>query len=282
MLRLAMKTYKDSTAMTRKKSLPAMTDTELDDLRAAKQLLENPGLAAKISSFVGTPIEKGFALLPKQWNTVVSDATRKAIETALKVALWTLDKGEAKSGSPSNWWHKLAAGASGAAGGALGLAALSVELPVSTTIMLRSIADIARSEGENLKLADAQLECVQVLALGGSSKDDDGSEIGYFAARTAMAKAISEAAAHFATQGVTQHSAPAIVRLITIVASRFSIVVSEKAAAQAVPIVGAIGGAVINTLFIDHFQDMARGHFIVRRLERLHGAEAVQLAYHEL
>ena len=271
-----------------------MSDTDMDDLRAAKRLLENPGLAAKISSFVGTPIEKGFALLPKQWNTLVADATRKAIETALKVALWTLDKGEGKgkgkgkgkgetvSSSPSNWWHKLAAGASGAAGGALGLAALSVELPVSTTIMLRSIADIARSEGENLRLADAQLECVQVLALGGSSKNDDGSEIGYFAARTAMAKAISEAAAHLAAQGATQHGAPAIVRLITLVASRFSIVVSEKAAAQAVPIVGAIGGAVINTLFIDHFQDMARGHFIMRRLERAHGAEAVRLAYRAL
>ncbi len=279
-----MKTSEGSTAVTQKKSLPAMTDIEIDELRAAKLLLENPGLAAKISSFVGTPIEKGFALLPKQWNTVVNDATRKAIETALKVALWTLDKGkgEAKAGTPSNWWHKLAAGASGAAGGALGLAALSVELPVSTTIMLRSIADIARSEGEDLKLADAQLECVQVLALGGSSKDDDGTEIGYFAARTAMAKAVSEAAAHFASQGVTQHGAPAIVRLITVVASRFSIVVSEKAAAQAVPIVGAIGGAVINTLFIDHFQDMARGHFIVRRLERLHGAEVVRLAYNDL
>ena len=277
-----MKTSKGITAVTLNKSLLGITDAEMDELRAAKLLLEHPGLAAKIASFVGTPIEKGFALLPKQWNTVVNEATRKAIETALKVALWTLDKGETKLGSPSNWWHKLAAGASGAAGGALGLAALSVELPVSTTIMLRSIADIARSEGENLKHADAQLECVQVLALGGSSRDDDGSEIGYFAARAAMAKAVSEAAAHFATQGVTQHSAPAIVRLITIVASRFSVVVSEKAAAQAVPIVGAIGGAVINTLFIDHFQDMARGHFIVRRLERLHGAEAVQLAYHEL
>ena len=267
-----------------------MSDADMDDLRAAKRLLENPGLAAKISSFVGTPIEKGFALLPKQWNTLVTDATRKAIETALKVALWTLDKGEGKgegkgetvSSSPSNWWHKLAAGASGAAGGALGLAALSVELPVSTTIMLRSIADIARSEGENLRLADAQLECVQVLALGGSSKSDDGSEIGYFAARTAMAKAISEAAAHLAAQGATLHGAPAIVRLITLVASRFSIVVSEKAAAQAVPIVGAIGGAVINTLFIDHFQDMARSHFIMRRLERAHGAEAVRLAYRAL
>lgn len=267
-----------------KKSGATLTEPEVQDLRMAKLLLESPGLAAKISSFVGTPIEKGFALLPAKWNTVVNDATRKAIETALKVALWTMDDSPSgtRTRAPSNWWHKLAAGASGAAGGAFGLAALTVELPVSTTIMLRSIADIARSEGENLKLPDARLECIQVLALGGNSKSDDGTEIGYFAARAAMAKAVSEAAAHFATIGVAQHGSPALVRLITQVASRFSIVVSEKAAAQAVPVVGAIGGAVINTLFIDHFQDMARGHFIVRRLERLHGADRIRLLYADL
>ncbi len=268
--------------MTNKKSgaTATLTDADLAALRVAKSLLESPGLAAKISSFVGTPIEKGFALLPAKWNAVVNDAARGAIETALKVALRTMDRESGKT--PSNWWHKLAAGASGAAGGAFGLAALAIELPVSTTIMLRSIADIARSEGENLKLADAQLECVQVLALGGNSKSDDGTEIGYFAARAAMAKAVSEAAAHLAAQGISQHGSPALVRLITQVASRFSIVVSEKAAAQAVPVVGAIGGAVINTLFIDHFQDMARGHFIVRRLERLHGAEQLKRLYGEL
>jgi len=260
-----------------------LSDADLADLKTAKQLLEHPGLAAKISSFVGTPVEKGFALLPKQWHSVVNDATQKAIESALNVALWTMDQGEASltKSTPANWWHKLAAGASGAAGGAFGLAALAVELPVSTTIMLRSIADIARSEGENLKLADARLECVQVLALGGKASSDDAAEVGYFAARTAMASAVSEAAKHLATQGLTQHGAPAIVRLITQVASRFSIVVSEKAAAQAVPVVGAIGGAVINTLFIDHFQDMARGHFIVRRLERAYGASEVKRLYAE-
>ena len=258
-----------------------LNDADQADLKTAKQLLENPGLAAKVSSFVGTPVEKGFALLPKQWHSVVNDATRKAIESALQVALWTMDQGEASLAlsTPANWWHKLAAGASGAAGGAFGLAALAVELPVSTTIMLRSIADIARSEGENLKLADVRLECVQVLALGGKTSNDDGAEVGYFAARAAMASAVSEAAKHLAAQGLSQHGAPAIVRLITQVASRFSIVVSEKAAAQAVPLVGAIGGAVINTLFIDHFQDMARGHFIVRRLERAHGAEVVKQLY---
>lgn len=260
-----------------------LSEADLTDLRTAKLLLEHPGLAAKISSFVGTPVEKGFALLPKQWHGTVNDATRKAIETALRVALWTMDQGEASltKSAPANWWHKLAAGASGAAGGAFGLAALAVELPVSTTIMLRSIADIARSEGEDLKLADARLECVQVLALGGRAASDDAAEVGYFAARTAMASAVSEAAKHLATQGLSQHGAPAIVRLITMVASRFSIVVSEKAAAQAVPVVGAIGGAVINTLFIDHFQDMARGHFIVRRLERAYGADEVKRLYAE-
>jgi hypothetical protein len=33
-----------------------------------------------------------------------------------------------------------------------------------------------------------------------------------------------------------------------------------------------------NLLFIDHFQDVARGHFIVRRLERAYGAETVRAA----
>ena len=44
-------------------------------------------------------------------------------------------------------------------------------------------------------------------------------------------------------------------------------------------VVGAAGGALINTLFIDHFQDMARGHFVVRRLERVYGTDAVRAAY---
>ncbi len=57
---------------------------------------------------------------------------------------------------------------------------------------------------------------------------------------------------------------------------------SGKAAAQAVPLVGAFGGAAINTLFIDHFQDMGRGHFVVRRLERLHGQEEIRRLYDEL
>lgn len=100
-------------------------------------------------------------------------------------ALLTMDPNERVSSS--NWWHKLAAGASGAAGGLFGLPALAVELPISTTIILRSIADIARSEGEDLSLPDTKFQCLQVLALGGKTSGDDGFETSYFAARTALA-----------------------------------------------------------------------------------------------
>lgn len=253
---------------------------EISDLRAAKAILENPGLAAKVSNYVGTPIEMGLKKLPESWNATVNDVARKSIETALDIALLTLDREE--RGPSSNWWHKLAVAATGAGGGAFGLPALALELPVSTTIMLRSIADIARSEGEDLRRPEARLQCVQVLALGGKSKSDDGAESGYFTARAALAKAVSEAAAYVTKKGLSQHGAPAIVRLISLVASRFSIVVSEKAAAQAVPVVGALGGAALNTLFIGHFQDMGRGHFIIRRLERLHGQEEVRRLYDAL
>lgn len=254
---------------------------EIEELKLAKHLLEHPGLAARISNVVGAPIEKGFARLPEKWALAVNEAAGKSIAAALDVALRTLEQGRLAA-PPSNRWHKLAAGASGAVGGAFGLAALAVELPVSTTIMLRSIADIARSQGETLETPEARLQCIQVFALGGRSKQDDGSEAGYFAARAAMAKAVSDAAAHLARKGLSDRGAPAIVRLIAQIASRFSVVVSEKAAAQAVPIVGALGGAAINTLFIDHFQNMGKGHFTVRRLERIHGPEAVRRMYDSL
>lgn len=253
---------------------------ELDDLRRARYLLEHPGLAARISALVGTPIERGFELLPERWGQVVNEASRKAIESSLSVALGTMDAGYA--GAASSFWHKAAATASGATGGAFGLMALAVELPISTTIMLRSIADIARAEGEKLDRPEARLQCLQVLALGGRSKNDDAAEAGYFAARVALARTISEAASHIAQKGLSQKSAPAVIRLISQVAARFSVVVSEKAAAQAVPLVGAFGGAAINAVFIDHFQDMAHGHFTVRRLERIHGSEAVRRAWAEL
>lgn len=257
-----------------------ISDKDLQDLRYAKSLLENVSLAAKISNAIGKPIEKGFELLPVKWSDVVSRATKAALERALHIAVAMMDdRGPRVS---SNSFHKLIVAATGAGGGAFGLAGLPVELPVSTTIMLRSIADIARSEGEQIKTPSAKLACIEVFALGGRSAVDDAAETGYFAVRAALAKTVSEAAKHIAQKGLSKEGAPAIARFIAQVASRFGITVSEKVAAQAVPVVGAAGGAIVNLLFIDHYQDMARGHFIVRRIERTYPPEVVKNTYMKL
>lgn len=259
----------------------AIIATDLQDLAEAKRLLEHPGLAARISGVIGAPIERGFAALPGKVAGAITQLSHKAIAKALDVAVGTLDT--AKAGAPAaNGWHKLTVGASGALGGAFGLGALAIELPFSTTVMLRSIADIARSQGADLTDPQVRLECLQVLALGGRSPDDDASEAGYFTSRAALAQAVNAAARHVSQQGMAGSGAPAMVKLITEVASRFSITVSEKAMAQAVPVVGAFGGATVNTLFIGHFQDMGRGHFMVRRLERQYGEGAVREAYDSL
>ncbi|MCK5808835.1 EcsC family protein, partial [bacterium] len=148
-----------------------------------------------------------------------------------------------------------------------------------TAIMMRSIADIARSEGESLGDYDTKISCLEVFALGGPTDDDDATDAGYFAVRSALAKTVSEATAFIAKGGLVKESAPVLVRLIVQVAERFSVQVSTKAAAQAVPLIGAVGGGLVNTVFMNHFQDMARGHFVVRRLERKYGRELVQREY---
>lgn len=258
-----------------------ITQTDLDQLTYAKRLLENPSLAARLTSALGTPLEKGVALLPAGWSVTVQTAVKTALDKSLTVAVESLDAGP--PGKPAaNRLHRAAVTVSGAAGGAFGLAGLAVELPVSTTLMLRSIASVARSEGERLEHVEPRLACLQVFALGGRSKADDAAEAGYYAVRVALARLTAEAAEHLAAHGVGQGGAPALLRLLGAVASRFGVVVGEKAAAQALPLLGAAGGALVNNLFIAHFQAAARGHFIVRRLEREHGTEAVEDAYRRI
>ena len=132
-----------------------MSQNEIDDLKYAKDLLENPGLAARITDALGTAIDKGFEILPAKWSDVVQQATKESLRKALEFAVITMD--ERQRISSWNFLHKM-------------LAATS----------------------------------------------------------------------------------------------------------------GAVGGALINTIFIDHFQDMARGHFIIRRLERVYGTDEVKRQYEEL
>ena len=256
--------------------MTGMTPEDLAALRRAVQSLEHPGFAARLTDMVGKPIELIGHALPASASNAITAATSKGLELALKVALQTMQR---TPHAGSQLLHKALATASGAAGGAFGLAALPIELPVSTIIILRSIADIARSEGEDLSNPESALSCVQVFALGGRDGSVDASESGYFAVRGMLAISVTEAARFIAERGVIKESGPVLVRFITQVASRFGIVVTQKIAAQALPVIGALGGAAVNYAFIEHFQDMARGHFVVRRLERAYGEQFIQTEY---
>jgi hypothetical protein len=101
-----------------------LSSSEICELKSAKNLLENKGLAAKVSIYVGTPIEARLKKLPVSWSVTVNDVARKSIEKALDIALFTIDKND--QGTSSNWWHKIAVVATGAGGGAFGLPALAI------------------------------------------------------------------------------------------------------------------------------------------------------------
>jgi hypothetical protein len=257
-----------------------ISNTDLRELQQAHDLLENPGLAAKMISALGRPIELALVRLPSGLQSRVHAITQKSIEKALDVAIGSLSKGKAPgSGKSRDRLHTAFTAASGAAGGAFGVAGLAVELPVSTTAMLRSIADIARSQGEDLRSPESRLSCLQVFALGGPSPADDAGETGYYALRFGLSATIKELAQIVTERGAVREGSPILVRFATAVASRFGITVSEKVAVQAIPVLGAVGGAAINVLFIHHYQGIARGHFTVRRLERHYGAGEVRAAY---
>ena len=258
-----------------------MSREELVDLAEAVRLLESRGFASRLAGMLGSQVEAIGRVLPSSARGVVVHATESALRAALRVAVASLDP--RSRGKASNRLHKAAAAASGAIGGAFGIAALAVELPISTTILLRSIAEIAREEGEDLARPEASLACFEVFALGGHAGGDAAAiESGYLAVRAALARSVSESARLLLQQGLAGETAPVVVRLISQIAARFGVSVSQKIAAQAVPILGAVGGAAVNAAFADHFQTMARGHFIVRRLERTHGAEAVGFEYRRL
>ncbi|MCA8203395.1 EcsC family protein [Burkholderia sp. AU33545] len=260
-----------------------LSPDDQDALRRAKQVLESPSLTMKLTGVLGAPVEKMIARLPDFATGKINDATQLALRKCLNIALRTLGKPQtpdAEPDKPSNLLHKLAVATTGAAGGAFGFLALPVELPVTTTLIFRSVCDIARSEGEDLGSVDTQLQCLAVLGMGGNAdKREEDADLGYFVLRGALAQAISKASSDITTKGIAAHSSAAVFKLVQTVASRFSVQVTEQMAAKSIPAIGAVLGATVNTLFIDHFQQMAHGHFTVRRLERKYGPVVVQAAY---
>jgi hypothetical protein len=275
--------------------LPALRPEEDRFLASAVAYLERPTFLMKVANAVGVPLEAVLRRLPFGGDRLVGHAVHRALRGALSVAVRTLPRAPAppfgvvetdRAGRGQRLRHGLATATTGALGGVFGLPGLAVELPVTTSLMLRSIAAVGSWHGEDVEDPAVRLECLTVFGHGGPAKGDDAVESSYLSTRAALAQTVQQSA-RFVTQlgakelqkAIDKGTAPVLVRLVGTIAARFDVVVTEKLLAGALPIVGAAGGAAVNVAFTDHFNTVARYHFGIRRLERELGPDLVQAAY---
>jgi hypothetical protein len=262
--------------------MSTMSGLEFVELRKAARKLETQSLAMKVADRIGVPVETLLHMLPKGAQKSVGAAVQKALERCLQVALRVGRKAGGRFRPPVQHrrTHIAAAAVSGAVGGFFGLPGMLVELPITTTLMLHSIVEIARAQGEDLSDPANALACLEVFALGPGGKiHAEALESAYYVSRAALTQATREATHFLLQKGAAKEGAPALVSFLSRVAARFGMEVSEKVAAELVPIAGALGGLTLNVMFSRHFQDVAEGHFTVRRLERKYGAEEVRVQY---
>jgi hypothetical protein len=251
----------------------SLSPQHLKELARARKLLASTSLAARISDYAGGPVQSALKQVPPSVRKGVDQTIERAILACLKLAIRSLKdvpQRRPRMRLASTW-----AGVAGGFAGALGAAALPLELPLTTILMLRSIAEIARHHGEDLSRIEARLACVEVFAHGAEKRAD----VGYYATRAMLGRLTSEAATLLAHRGATNVSGPVVAAFSKEIASRFGVVVYEKIAMSAVPIASAASAAAVNVAFMNHFQKIARGHFMLRRLERIYGPERVREAY---
>lgn len=200
--------------------------------------------AIRIVTLAGNGIEDMARKVPAATRARLDSAAILALETAYRAAA-----GSHVRRVGGERAHRAAAAALGALGGLGGVPTALAELPVTTTAMLRSVQEIARAHGEDLRADSTRLACLQVLGTGGPLAEDDGADLAFLGARLTLTGA--------ALQG-----------LIASIAPRFAATLAQRLATRAVPALGAAAGAAVNLAFARYYQEMAYVHFGLRRLAR--------------
>ncbi len=201
------------------------------------------GVGMQLMGFVGGNAENLLERLPDRIKDRLEGATRSALETAFTAAA----RSRGVLSDRPDWLNTVLTTAMGAAGGAGGLATSLAELPVTTTVLLRAIQGIAAEHGFDPADEETRIDCIRVLAAAGPMASDDGADLGFLAARVTI-------------------TGPGLRSVIARVAPRLSLVMGQKLAAQATPLLGAVAGAAVNYAFTSYYQEMARVQFGLRRL----------------
>lgn len=271
-----------------------ITKEELEFISNAKNFFESEDIIMKITNKLAVPIEWAQNKLSDDMKKNLHKVIHKSLTGAMKVALKTMDNEQIKNSwsdsltnsAKNKFFHNTAIGLSGAIGGFFGEVAVLAELPISTTIMMRSIASTAREMGMDQKDPSFPFECLYIFSLGSKKPNDDNMDTGYYASRIALNAAIAKStefvansSAKMVLESLEKGTAPAVISFIGRIAGYFEVVVTEKMIFEAIPIVGSFGGATINILFNNYYAEAAKYHFGLKALERKYGLEAVQSQY---
>ncbi len=203
------------------------------------------GVGMSVLNLIGGQAENLLERLPDRTKDQLETATRRALETALSAASLS----HRVVPTRQSWLDRALATGMGAVGGAGGLPSALVELPVTTSVLLRSIQGVALEHGFDPQSADIRKECIMVFATAGPLAEDDGADLAFLSARMTLT-------------GATVHG------IISRVAPRLATVLGQKLAAQTIPVIGAAAGAATNYAYISYYQEMAKVHFGLLRLSR--------------
>lgn len=220
---------------------PVDAEAELD--RLAERYRAAGGIGLKLLNAVGGQAEGLLDKLPKGVKGSLDRATARALVVALDAA----DRSRDRVPDQPSWVNTAVTTAMGAAGGFGGLPSALVELPATTTVLLRAIQGAAAEQGFDPSTESVRFDCLRVFAVAGPLEEDDGSDIAFISLRLTL-------------------SGGAMHKLIGMVAPKLATVLGQKLAAQTVPVLGAVAGATTNYLYTSYYQEMAHVHFGLRRL----------------
>lgn len=229
--------------MTVQTTLPVPIDIDAEVEALAKRYKAAGGVGITVLNLIGGSAENLLDQLPTKVRTGLEGATVSALNQAMRAA----HSSRSLVPDQKSWLNQAAATAMGAAGGAGGLPTALAELPVTTTLLLRVIQGVAVEHGFDPEAENVQFDCVQVFAAAGPLSGDDGADLAFLAARLTL-------------------SGKAMQSLISTIAPKLAVILGQKLAAQAVPVLGAVAGAATNYAYTSYYEDMAHVHFGLRKL----------------
>lgn len=274
----------------------ALNQQELSFIEEAAAFLERPSSLVSATDRLGKPLDRLQNSLPQGAQQLVKQAVHLSLKSALRVAIKSLPQEQRIPGSwndtlnatrLSAWTHTAAVTTTGAIGGAMGTAALLVELPLTTSLILRSISSMAHQWGHDLRKPEIQLQCLYVFTLGSShNRADDEMDSAYISARLAYHGLIRELASFIGSHSLKdvflaleKGTLPALVKFASLLIPCFERTLLKNIMSKSVPIISAVGSAALNAGFCQYFTNAARYHFGLMHLEARHGREAVHHHY---